>query len=86
MATELENFVRAPESGLFETLVALGERVEAGQPVGRDPLHRAARPRARRPPMRGNDGIVCVVRAVATCEQGDNIVVVAREVDRSVLD
>jgi hypothetical protein len=33
----------------------------------------------------GNDGIVCVVRAVATCEQGDNIVVVAREVDRAEL-
>ena len=27
------------------------------------------------------DGIVCVVRAVATTEQGDNIIVVAREAD-----
>jgi predicted deacylase len=85
MATELENFVRAPESGLFETLVALGERVEDGQPVGR--VHFIERPdREPENAYARNDGIVCVVRAVATCEQGDNLVVVAREVDRSVLD
>jgi N-alpha-acetyl-L-2,4-diaminobutyrate deacetylase len=85
MATERSNFVLAPESGLFETLVALGERVETGEPVGR--IHFIERP-DREPEVAsaGNDGIVCVVRAVATCEQGDNLVVVAREVDRSELD
>jgi N-alpha-acetyl-L-2,4-diaminobutyrate deacetylase len=85
MATELEYFVRAPESGLFETLVALGERVESGDPVGR--IHFIERP-DREPEVAyaRSDGIVCVVRAVATCEQGDNLVVVAREVDRSQLD
>jgi predicted deacylase len=85
MATALENFVLAPESGLFETLVVLGERVEADQPVGR--IHFIERP-DREPEIAHarNDGIVCVVRAVATCEQGDNIVVVAREVDRAELD
>ena len=35
MATELDNYVLAPESGLFETLVDLGQRVRAGEPVGR---------------------------------------------------
>jgi N2-acetyl-L-2,4-diaminobutanoate deacetylase len=85
MATEPENFVLAPESGLFETLVALGERVESGRPVGR--IHFIERPdREPETAYARNDGIVCVVRAVATCEQGDNIVVVAREVDRSELD
>jgi N2-acetyl-L-2,4-diaminobutanoate deacetylase len=85
MATEHENFVLAPESGLFETLVALGERVEADQPVGR--IHFIERPdREPETAYARNDGIVCVVRAVATCEQGDNIVVVAREVDRAELD
>jgi N-alpha-acetyl-L-2,4-diaminobutyrate deacetylase len=85
MATEPENFVLAPESGLFETLVALGERVETGQPVGR--IHFIERPdREPEAAYAGNDGIVCVVRAVATCEQGDSIVVVAREVDRAALD
>jgi predicted deacylase len=85
MATELHNFLRAPESGLFETLVDLGQRVESGEPVGR--IHFIERPdREPEPVHAGNDGIVCVVRAVATCEQGDNIVVVAREVDRSELE
>ena len=35
MATELHNFLIAPESGLFETLVHLGQRVESGEPVAR---------------------------------------------------
>jgi len=85
MATELENFLLAPESGLFETLVHLGQRVEAGEPVGR--VHFIERPDQEPETVHANnDGIVCVVRAVATCEQGDNIVVVAREVDRTELD
>jgi predicted deacylase len=85
MATETEHFVHAPESGLFETLVALGERVEAGDPVGR--IHFIERPdREPETACARSDGIVCVVRAVATCEQGDNIVVIAREVERSELD
>ena len=85
MAIELENFVLAPESGLFETLVALADRVEAGQPVGR--IHFIERPdRDAEAAYARNDGIVCVVRAVATCEQGDNLVVVAREVNRAELD
>jgi predicted deacylase len=85
MATDLRNFLVAPESGLFETLVHLGQRVEAGEPVAR--VHFIERP-DREPELvhAGNGGIVCVVRARATCEQGDNLVVVAREVDRSVLD
>ena len=85
MATELDNFLTAPESGLFETLVDLGQRVESGEPVAR--VHFIERPdREPEPVYAGNDGIVCVVRAVATCEQGDNLVVVAREVDRAELD
>jgi predicted deacylase len=85
MATDLHNFVLAPESGLFETLVALGDRVEADQPVGR--IHFIERPdREPETAYARNDGIVCVVRAVATCEQGENVVVVAREVDRAELD
>jgi N-alpha-acetyl-L-2,4-diaminobutyrate deacetylase len=80
MATELENYVPAPESGLFETLVDLGERVEAGQPVGR--MHFLERvDREPETVYAKADGIVCVVRAVATTEQGDNVVVVAREAD-----
>ena len=85
MATELDNYLLAPESGLFETLVDLGERVETGQPVGR--MHFLERiDRAPETIHAKTDGIVCVVRAVATTEQGDNVVVVAREADRTELD
>ena len=85
MATELDNFLLAPESGLFETLVHLGQRVEAGQPVAR--VHFIERPDREPETVHANsDGIVCVVRAIATSEQGDNIIVVAREVDRTELE
>jgi predicted deacylase len=84
MATELDNYLLAPESGLFETLVDLGQRVATGEPVGR--IHFLERP-DREPEVvhARNDGIVCVVRAIATTAQGDNVVVVAREVDRAEL-
>jgi predicted deacylase len=84
MATELDNYLLAPESGLFETLVDLGQRVSAGEPVGR--MHFLERP-DREPEviLSRTDGIVCVVRAIATTAQGDNVVVVAREADRAEL-
>jgi predicted deacylase len=85
MATELDNYVLAPESGLFETLVDLGQRVSVDEPVGR--IHFLERPDREPEVIRSKTaGIVCVVRAIATTEQGDNVVVVAREADRSELD
>jgi N-alpha-acetyl-L-2,4-diaminobutyrate deacetylase len=85
MATDEDDYLLAPESGLFETLVDLGQAVEPGQPVGR--IHFLERP--ERPPeviVARNGGVVCVVRAIATTDQGDNVVVTARVVDRSELD
>ena len=84
MATEFDNYLLAPESGLFETLVDLGQKVDVGEPVGR--IHFLERP-DREPEMilSKTAGIVCVVRAIATTDQGDNVVVVAREADRSEL-
>ena len=85
MATELDDYLLAPVSGLFETLVDLGQEVEAGELVGR--IHSLERPEAEPEPVHAvRGGVVCVVRAIATTEQGDNVVVVAREVDRSELD
>ena len=84
MATDEDDYVLAPESGLFETLVDLGQVVEPGEPVGR--IHFLERP--DRPPEvieARNGGVVCVVRAIATTDQGDNVVVTARVVDRSEL-
>jgi N-alpha-acetyl-L-2,4-diaminobutyrate deacetylase len=78
-ATEVENYLLAPESGLWETFVDLGEHVTAGQPVGQ--IHFLERP-DREPAVvhARNDGIVFVVRAIATTDQGDNVAVIAREV------
>lgn len=84
-ATDIADYVLAPESGLFEVVVDLGQRVEAGELVGR--MHFIERPdRAPEPIHAQTSGIVCVVRAIATTEQGDNVVVVGREIDRSELD
>lgn len=78
-ATDPENYLLAPESGLWETFVDLGERVREGQPVGQ--IHFLERPE-REPEVvhARNDGIVFVVRAIATTDQGDNVAVIAREV------
>jgi len=84
MATDVSDYLLAPVSGLFETVVDLGQRVGEGDLVGR--IHSLERPELEPEPIvAGNDGVVCVVRAIATTEQGDNVVVVAREADRSGL-
>ena len=57
---------------------------DKGKPGGR--IHFLERP--DRPPAMieaRNGGVVCVVRAIATTDQGDNVVVTARVVDRSEL-
>jgi N-alpha-acetyl-L-2,4-diaminobutyrate deacetylase len=80
MATEPDNYLLAPVSGLFESLVDLGARAGAGDVVGR--IHSLERPELEPVPVVARtDGIVCVVRAIATTDQGDNVVVVAREAE-----
>jgi N-alpha-acetyl-L-2,4-diaminobutyrate deacetylase len=84
MATELDDYLLAPESGLFETLVDLGEHVEVDQPVGR--IHFLERPDREPEPIAARSaGTVCVVRAIATTQQGDNVVVIGRDVSREEL-
>jgi N-alpha-acetyl-L-2,4-diaminobutyrate deacetylase len=79
-ATEVENYLLAPESGLWETFVDLGDRVSAGQTVGR--VHFLERPdRAPESVVAQTDGVVFGVRAIATTEQGDNVCVIAREIE-----
>jgi N-alpha-acetyl-L-2,4-diaminobutyrate deacetylase len=85
MATERENYLLAPESGVWETLVDLGARVEVGDPIGR--IHFLERPDREPELVRAlTAGIVCVVRAIAPTAQGDCVVVVAREAERSELE
>jgi predicted deacylase len=84
MATEARNYLLAPVSGLFETLVDLGQDVREGDLVGR--MHSLEQPDAEPAPIVAlNDGVVCVVRAIATTDQGDNVVVVARRADPAEL-
>jgi N-alpha-acetyl-L-2,4-diaminobutyrate deacetylase len=83
-ATDADDYLLAPESGLWETFVDLGDRVEPHQPVGQ--IHFLERP--DRPPevvTALTAGVVVVVRAIATTAQGDNVVVVGRQIDRSEL-
>jgi predicted deacylase len=83
-ATEVENYLLSPDTGLWETVVDLGDRVDAGQLIGR--IHFIDRPdREPSPVHAANGGYVCVVRAIAPTEQGDNVGVIAREVDASEL-
>jgi predicted deacylase len=79
-ATEVDNYLLAPESGLWETFVDTGDRVSAGQPVGQ--IHFLERPERDPAVVEAlTDGMVFVVRAIATTAQGDNVAVIAREVD-----
>ena len=83
-ATEPENFMNAPEAGMFEVFVDLGQTVALDEPVGQ--MLFLERP--DRPPeviRSKTSGIVCVVRSIATTAQGDCLVWVAHEVDRSEL-
>lgn len=85
MATEIDNYLLAPESGVWETFVDLGQRVEVGEAVGQ--IHFLERPDRVPEVVRAlTAGTVCVVRAIAPTTQGDNVAVVAREVDRRELD
>jgi hypothetical protein len=82
MATELDNYLLAPESASSRrsSTSARGSRRGAGRP--HPTSSSAPRPRAR-VILSKTAGIVCVVRAIATTEQGDSVVVIAREADRS---
>jgi N-alpha-acetyl-L-2,4-diaminobutyrate deacetylase len=79
-ALQAEDYLLAPESGIFEIAVELGEKVSAGQAVGyihhlerhdREPLVITA-PKA---------GYLMCMRAPCLTQQGDCVAVVAQEVD-----
>jgi predicted deacylase len=69
-ATDRQDYILAPEGGLYETLVDPGDTVQAGQPVGR--LHFLQRP--DRPAVTipaASAGVVCAIRALTPTEPGD---------------
>ena len=68
-ATDIEDYLRAPESGFFEPLVTVGGRGEPGSERGR--LHFLERPdREAEPIVARTSGIVCSHRAMFKTEAG----------------
>jgi len=71
---DVRNYVFAPSSGIFETLVDPRDPVSAGQPVGR--IHSLEHPE-REPEtiVAPLDGVTACVRAISRTAQGDNVLV-----------
>ena len=70
----------APESGLYENLVPLGDAVAAGQPVGQ--IHFLERPdRQPEPVVAPSDGVLLATRGPSLVAQGDCVACIAHDVD-----
>ncbi len=83
-ALQREDYLFAPESGLFEQTVMLGSEVAAGALLGQ--IHFVEQP--QRPPLpiaAAAAGVVLALRAPALTTQGDCVAVVAHDVEASVL-
>jgi N-alpha-acetyl-L-2,4-diaminobutyrate deacetylase len=79
-----DNYVFAPVSGIFETLVDPGDAVERGQLVGR--IYSLELP--EREPITivaPCDGVTACVRAISTTEQGDNVIVFGQPIEQEAL-
>ena len=85
-ALSRDDYLLAPESGIFEVCVDLGAPVKMGELIGR--LHHMERP--DRPPEEitaASDGYLVTMRAPCLTQQGDCVAVVAQRVDpRSVCE
>ncbi len=79
-ALHREDYLLAPESGIFEICVDLGFRVKRGQTIGR--IHHLERP-DRQPEsiVSHSDGFLMTMRAPCLTRQGDCVAVIAQEVD-----
>ena len=79
-----DNYVLAPVSGIFETLVDPGDPVERGQLVGR--IHSLELPEQDPAAILApRDGLAAVVRALSVTEQGDSLVVCGQVIARDAL-
>jgi predicted deacylase len=78
-ALHAENYLLAPESGVFEVAVDLGDRVSRGQPVGY--IHHLERP-DRDPEIiaSSRDGFLIRARVPCLTQQGDCVAVIGEEV------
>jgi len=84
-ALAAENYLLAPESGIFEVAVELGEAVLRDQPVGY--LHHLERPDRSPEVVRSPvDGYLICMRAPCLTCQGDCVAVIAQAVDPTRLE
>ena len=78
-ALDERNYVFSPVRGVFESLVAPGEDVVAGQPIAR--IHSLEEPWRTPEVLEARAaGIVCMIRAIPLTEKGDCVVVFGQEV------
>lgn len=78
-ALNREDYLLAPESGIFEVCVDLGAKVKAGQPVGF--IHHLERPeRAPERIVAKSSGFLITMRAPCLTQQGDCVAVIAHPV------
>ena len=84
-ATNREDYILAPESGIFEIALDLGAKVKKGQIVGY--IHHLERPdRAPEEIVAASSGYLITMRAPCLTQQGDCVAVIARQVsEREVL-
>lgn len=84
-ATNREDYILAPESGIFEIALDLGAKVKKGQIVGW--IHHLERPdRAPEEIIAQSAGYLITMRAPCLTQQGDCVAVIARQVsEREVL-
>ncbi len=78
-ALKREDYLLAPESGVFEVLVDLGTKVQRGQPLGL--IHFIERPdRAPEQITAQSEGYLITIRAPCLTQQGDCVAVIAQQV------
>jgi N-alpha-acetyl-L-2,4-diaminobutyrate deacetylase len=78
-ALDREDYLLAPESGVFEIAVELGAKVRGGQVVGY--IHHLERPdRAPEEIVARNAGFLITMRAPCLTQQGDCVAVIAQPV------
>ena len=80
-ALNREDYLLAPESGIFEIALDLGAKVKRGQTVGF--IHHLERPdRVPEPIVAQSAGHLITMRAPCLTQQGDCVAVIAQEVSQ----
>jgi predicted deacylase len=83
-ALSADDYLLAPESGIFEVAVELGTKLKQGDVVGW--IHFLERPDRLPEVVRSNsEGYLVTMRAPCLTQQGDCVAVIAQEVDPSTL-